>query len=505
MRFFLHTFQLFGYKSRPFRNWLLAHIRDAVFRSSHIAGLAILTLGHTTPLPDWSLFFMWSIAFASSRRYRRDRPKKKLVWTPRMKRLSVSTALLLLFFPVWFLPDTVSSMDWLIALWMADLLVPLLVLAGAAINHPVEQRIHEGFKSRARRRLAERPDLTTVAITGSYGKTSVKFAVHEILSQRYPVLSTPGSFNTPMGICRVLNNELTDEHRYVVLEMGIRHSGDIAELCEIAKPDIAVITCVGVAHLESMGSIEAIAAEKGSLLSYLGRDATAILNADDERVLGMREGLKCNVLTVSTRSRADIRASDIEYGPQGARFRVVTADASALFTTRLLGQHNVLNILLAVAVGMAAGLTLRQMKRAIERLDPIEHRLALRHQGGLVIIDDAFNSNPVGAANATEVLGQFRGGTRVIVTPGMIELGDSEEALNKQFGKQIAANVDHAVLVGPIRTAPIAAGLREEGFPESRIHIVKSLYEAQDWIAATLLPGDIVLFENDLPDQFNEA
>ncbi len=505
-RFFLHSFQLHGYASRPFGAWLRGQLSDSVIRVSHALGLLLILLSIWTSAPNWLLFLLWAGTFASSRRYRRDRPKKPLSWTARMKRLGAITGACLVGFIS--LPSLVSfsaTTQLLSGLWLGDLLSPIAVWLAAQLASPVEKRIREGFKKQARSRIAVRPDLEVIAITGSYGKTSVKFAIREILSQRYPTLATPGSFNTPMGICRVVNNNLTDEHRFAVLEMGMRHPGDIAELCEIVSPNIAVITSVGVAHMESMGSIEAIAAEKGSLLTYLASDGVAILNGDDDRVLNMQRGMSQKVITVSASGRsADFRAVDIRYDTNGAQFDVLWKDERIPFTTRLLGSHNVLNILMAIAVGHVADLSLRQMSHAIARLEPVEHRLEIKERGGLIVIDDAFNSNPVGAAGAVEVLGKFEG-RRVIVTPGMIELGAEEHALNRAFGGQIASNVDDAVLVGPERTRPIAEGLISAGFPESRIHVVKSLFDAQDWVASNLAHGDVVLFENDLPDQFNES
>ncbi|MGB1050180.1 MAG: UDP-N-acetylmuramoyl-tripeptide--D-alanyl-D-alanine ligase, partial [Rhodothermales bacterium] len=402
---------------------------------------------------------------------------------------------------------------WFAGFWLVDLLAPSVVAISAALISPYERRVHEGFKTQARARLLERPDLCTVAITGSYGKTSVKFAVREILAQRFPVLATPGSFNTPMGVSKVINNELNDDHRFLVLEMGIRHPGDIAELTEIATPDIAVITSIGVAHLESMGSIEAIAREKLTILDPLKKGDTAVVNGDDERVLQGATSIRdsrsnddqFSLLTVSTTpGKGHCWAENIRYEVDGARFDVVSNDGDrAAVSTRLLGRHNVLNILLAIGVGMAAGLRLRQAVRGADRIEPVPHRLSIRQERGLTILDDAFNSNPVGAANAVEVLSQMAG-RRVIVTPGMIELGEQETVLNRAFGRQIAASADDAILVGPQRTRPIREGLVDGSFPEERIHSVYSLFEAHAWIEQHCRPGDTVLYENDLPDQFTE-
>ena len=521
-RFFLHRLQLSGYKIRPYRRSLKGPVMDLRIRASHVVGaiwMLLFLFGESRiPGASWWLAGLWMITFASSRRYRRDRTKKPLVWTARMRRLGVTASLLALIpiciglYAGLMAEGTRALIYWFSGWWLADLLAPTMITWAALLTAPFEARIHAGFKTQARARLAQRPDLTCVAITGSYGKTSVKFAVREILAQRYPVLATPGSFNTPMGISKVINNDLNDDHRMLVLEMGIRQPGDIAELVDIARPDIAVITSIGVAHLESMGSIEAIANEKLSLLDSLPVGGVAVVNGDDERVLdGARakqtsgqRGFSLYVVT-TTSGQGDCWAENITYGPEGARFDVVLASGErAALRTALLGRHNVLNVLLAIGVGLSSGLRLRAAVRGADRIKPVPHRLSVRKEKGLIIIDDAFNSNPVGAANAVEVLGSM-GGRRIIVTPGMIELGDEEAALNEAFGRQIAEGADDAVLVGPERTQPIRKGLLAAGFPEDRIHAVHTLFEARDWLGAHARPGDSVLYENDLPDQFTET
>ena len=171
----------------------------------------------------------------------------------------------------------------------------------------------------------------------------------------------------------------------------------------------------------------------------------------------------------------------------------------------MLGKHNILNILLGVAVGLEMGLRLRQIAYAVRRIEPIEHRLQLRKDGPATIIDDAFNSNPVGARNAVEILGHFQTGRRIIVTPGMVELGEKQWEENRLFGEHIAQHVDYAILVGEQQTKPIQAGLEARGFPADRIRIFNSFFDAQDFLRTTVREGDVILYENDLPDQYNET
>ncbi len=515
-RFFLHLIQLEGYDTHAFLHWLQNHVHDAVIRRSHVFGAGILiglllNSDRYGPVFLGSISILWAVSFASSRRYRRTRQKKPLIYTPRLLRIiALSTIVMAAPFLVVLRPvQSAGDLAVLfLSLYGADLLAPFIIVLSSTLLRPVEHSIRNGFKRKARTILAGRQDLAIIAITGSYGKTSVKFATDRVLGYRFPVLATPGSYNTPMGICKVVNNHLDSAHRMLILEMGIRHPGDIAELCDIAKPDIAMITSVGVAHMESMGSIEAIAAEKASLLEYVRPGGHAILNADDVHVARMADEFTGTLWRVSTLNNveAEITASHISFGPDGARFTVsdengVTCD----FRTVLLGRHNVGNILMAIAAGRIHGLRLRQMTAAIEDMEPVPHRLALRMEGEITVIDDAFNSNPVGARNALEILGQFTAGRRVVVTPGMIELGDIQGEENRLFGLAMKDHVDHVILVGERQTAPIREGLDRSGFDPTEIHTVASLFEAQSYLKQYLLPGDTVLYENDLPDQFDES
>lgn len=516
LRYFLHVFQLEGYKSNEFRHWLGDRFNRVVLRLSHklaLAGLVAGFFGFFYGDAFWTaaiLFPLWAVFFASSRLYRSERQKKPLKYTARMKRL-LGTSATLTAIPViagavvWASTGLEGAFWYLVGFFLADFGAPLWVLLAALVLRPVESSIQQGFKRQARGRLSDRRNLTIVGITGSYGKTSVKFIVAEMLKQRYNVLATPSSYNTPMGICLVVNEKLRAEHQVLVLEMGMRYRGDIRELCQLAQPDIAVVTAVGIAHLESMGSIENIAAEKGDIVECMKPSGTAVLNADDERVDAMQSRAKGSVRRVGIdRDDVDISAHDVAYSAEGASFIVRDETGEERrFTTKLLGRHNILNILLAVAVGREMGLRLRQMSYAVERLEPVEHRLHLRLEGSVTIIDDAFNSNPVGARNAVEILGQFNAGRRVIVTPGMVELGPRHWEENRIFGEHIARHdIDLAILVGDEQTRPIQEGLRAEAYPEDRLKVVSSLFDAQELLKSYLRAGDTVLYENDLPDQY---
>lgn len=532
-RFFMHIFQQVGYKPREYRNWLNEHFFSTVFTPEHLFYNAIILLllffltdvitltAGTLITSTFALFW-----FAGVSRYKKEKEKKPLVFTPRLKRLAA------LFFAglaaLWMLMINYSYQSYQIrdfaapfiqtdpyflgfGFLLVDMLVPYLMFPAAWLMMPVEKTIQNGFKKQARRKLASLPGLKVIAITGSYGKTSTKFLIDAFLKERLNVCVTPGSYNTPMGICKVINNDLNAHHQVLILEMGARYRGNIKELCNIAKPDIAVITNVGISHLETFGSQETIAEEKSTLARELKTGGTLILNGDDPLVRGMAS-LREDVHTVFTGTEGSIRASHVKTGTRGTTFEMTWTDggkqdAVEKITTRLLGVHNIQNMLLAAAVACEFDIRLKTVSLAAATMQPVEHRLELKERNGLLIIDDAFNSNPVGAKNAVDVLASFEGGKKILITPGMIELGDRQSRENRLFGEHIGrAGIDHAILVGREQTAHIHEGiLSADPGGATGIDIVNSLFEANDLLTDIAEPGDVVLYENDLPDTYSSA
>lgn len=517
-RLFLHQFQQKGYKPGEYAQHIFGRQLAAFVSKAHLFVVPLFLIGlvegrftetaFTLVIAIFGMVFFLSTGYMSS-----QKPKKPLVFTPRLKRQLAALAVLYgilagsgIYLGMQLrvlLPDiTIIALFWL----LADMLMPLLVLVAAWITRPVETRIQEGFKRQARQKLAQMPDLSVVAITGSYGKTSVKFILKTILEERFSVCYTPGSFNTPMGICKVINNDLQPHHQILVLEMGARYKGNIAELCAIATPDVAVITGVGKAHLETFGSVKTIAKTKGELLEGLARNGTAVLNSDDEHVMNMPLREDVSVLKAGLHTGM-FEVSNIRYGHEGSRFDVHTPEGeTACIRSRLLGEHSIQNLLFGLAVGRHFGLRLSTMALAAGRTEPVEHRLELKPAGDITIIDDAFNSNPVGARNAVDVLADFDSGRRILITPGMVELGDEEEAENHALGLHIGkSGIDAVYLIGKQRTRPIRVGLLEAGYPEAQIQVFSSFFEARDYMNANRQPGDVVLLENDLPDIYEEA
>lgn len=430
----------------------------------------------------------------------KQKAKKPLVITARVKRLAVvmaaMDALLLCAAVCWggrVLPA------------LFPLLLPCWVALAGLCAWPVEKLISELYFRDAQRMLRERPDLVKIGITGSYGKTSVKFILGTLLAEKYQVLVTPSSFNTPMGVTKVIRTRLQPSHQVFVAEMGARHVGDIREMCRLVHPTYGVLTSVGPQHLDTFKTIERIKQTKYELMDAVPEDGCCFFPDD---------GAICRELYDQTRKEkrlcclhggdADVWAEDLSVSPSGSSFTLCCAQGKIACQTRLLGEHNIQNILLAATVCLRLGMTLKQIARGVARLEPVEHRLQLLDTpGGMTIIDDAFNSNPRGAQAALNVLAQFPP-RRIVITPGMVELGGGEAEFNRAFGKQMAGCAEVVMLVGRKHTRPIAEGLAEAGFDANNLHVLGSLDEASALLRTMGRSGDTVLFENDLPDHYTE-
>ncbi|MEE0775522.1 MAG: UDP-N-acetylmuramoyl-tripeptide--D-alanyl-D-alanine ligase, partial [Bacillota bacterium] len=442
-------------------------------------------------------------------------PKKALVFTMRARRLCAvalvifaSPTLLLIFLVLASssVGDFVKAIV-LIALVIYAFCAPYVMMAANLILQPFEESKKAAFFKEAQTMLAENPNLIKVAITGSFGKTSVKHILNIIMEEKYHTLMPPGSYNTPMGITITVREHLKPVHQAFITEMGAKQKGDIKELCALVHPKYGLLTAIGEQHLETFGTFENIIDTKFELIDALPADGIAVLNFDDENIRANAQRMKGEVVSYGLDSvDLDYSAKDIRYHSRGTEFTVIAPNGEEeQIRTRLLGRHNVYNIVGAIAMAHHLGLTLRQAKKAIATLPPVEHRLELKvHANGLVVIDDAFNSNPVGAKAAMEVLGAMDGGKKFLITPGMVELGEKEAEENRKFGMAAAKACDYIALVGVKQTEPIKEGILSAGFPEDHLFIAEDLKAANAFVYGKTVAGDIVLYENDLPDTYNE-
>ena len=512
-RFYLHMLQLESYQLDGYLRYLKRNGSRMIDRTI-VIGAGALILHYLLMLLSWLIFkkadlavckLITLAAFAASayaldQRLHRQKQKKPMAFTARMKRLYACLALVCLLGSLFLWALGIPPYPLFIA-------VPYLALCAGFLMQPTENHINEGFKEQARRRLAERKDLIRIGITGSYGKTSTKFILAAILSEKFRVLATPASFNTPMGLTRVIREQLDNTHQIFLAEMGARHVGDIRELVELVHPTIGLLTSVGPQHLETFHDVETVAQTKFELIEGVSeRGGMAFFSMDGGWVSRLYERAQCKKFSSGLQgTNLDMRADDISVGPAGSEFILRNAYGETIRChTRLLGRHNIQNIALAACCAAQLGMTMPEIARGVARIKPVEHRLQLvPSANGVTLIDDAFNSNPAGAAAAMEVLADFPG-RHLVITPGMVEQGEGEADINRAFGRQMAAAAHVVLLVGKKRSVPIHEGLTEGGMREENIHVVASLEEATQLLARISRPGDVVLFENDLPDNYNE-
>lgn len=428
--------------------------------------------------------------------------KIKLAYTMRVKRLLITRYVLVAVAMVGahYLEDCYD--------------VPLLLLMtldywtilANAINKPMEAAITRWYYNDAKRILRSMPHLTIIGITGSFGKTSTKHFLHRILSERYNVLMTPGNFNTTLGVVRTVREHLKPHHEVFIVEMGAKQRGDIKEICDLVCPDMGIVTSVGEMHLETFGSVENVARTKFELIDALPEGGFGIVNIDSEAALNhiKANGIKVNTYAINS-CKADYRATDIVYSSQRTTFAVEHgAVKDADYATHLLGRGNILNITAALAIAEQMGVSIEARRRGVKQIEQVEHRLSMRRSGGITILDDAYNSNPTGARMALEVLSGFETeGARYVVTPGFVEMGAKQYDNNRSFGRDIAAsNVDAVYVVNEVNREAITAGLNEGGYDMARVATVASFKEAMAELQPRLKAGDVVLYENDLPDSF---
>lgn len=432
--------------------------------------------------------------------------KISLKVTSRVKRLIFTN--LILFLMVLFLTFYLKNVNVrYFVLFTYDVLINFVIILSIIINKPIEKMVYLSYKNKAVKKLKSIGNLKVIGITGSYGKTSSKNILSDILNVKYNALPSPKNFNTPYGLIITVNNYLDKFDDILIAEMGAYKVGEIKQLCNLVKPKYGILTKIGTAHIEIFGSQENIRKGKFELIESLPHDGIGVLNADDPLQVNYKLKNDCKIIWIGIDNKdADVRAIDIKTSNKGTTFNVIfKGDKNKyLFTTKLLGYNNIYNILAALALSKEFGLSVDQMKKAVLGVKSVEHRLELRSAGNITYIDDSYNSNPVGSKMALDVLKDMPA-LRIIMTPGMVELGDKSYELNKKFGTYMKGSSDIVILVGEKITKPIMDGLKEVKFNEKNIHVVNSTKEAFS-LVRSLTDGKeaYCLIENDLPDIYNE-
>ena len=496
----LHILQLENYYNDRYAVWMKKNIKKVldfkviglmaipaflIFIDQRIVGLSLEIIAFLT------LIFTFKKAIE----------KKPFVVTARIRRMYVTDALIVLAL---FICANLFDYKWaILATNIIAILAYTFVYIVNLVNRPVEKLIRHKFIVQAKKKLKDNPYLKIVGITGSYGKTSTKYAINTILSQKYNTLMTPASYNTTMGVVRTINENLSSTHQVFICEMGAKYVGDIKEICDIVKPRYGALTAIGPQHLDTFKSLDNVRKTKLELIDSLPDSVgLAFVNWEDENIRNSEITKK--MVKYGLSKEADYYADNIKITEKGSTFDVIIPDKDPInIKTRLLGELNILNIVCAVAIADKLGLSEREIKLGAKYLRAVPHRLELKQNpNGSIIIDDAYNSNVKGANMALDVLKSFENRKKILITPGIVELGEKSEEINKNLGKKAAESADYIILVGAKQTIRIYEGIKEKKYPEGKVFIAKDLNEALVKMKEEMTEKSVILLENDLPDNY---
>ena len=485
--FYMHMFQLNSYFLKKYGNWMKVNIKKILLRSINIIIPTLILLFNNNIARIISIIIL---AISILANLPKSKAKIPLKFTNRVIRMFITQAILITII-------CIISNNY-ITFGVLNIIAFGLCIIANIINYPIEYGIRKHYINDAKKILKNMPNLIVIGVTGSYGKTSVKNFLVKTLSAKYEVLTTPKNYNTTMGVVKTIREELKPIHQIFVCEMGATKIGDIKEICDIVNPKFGVITSIGPQHLESFKTIENIIKTKFELYDSVNKNGgITFLNYDNEYLAKQN---RSNTLAYGINNeKLDYNAYNLKSSSQGLSFSINNVD----FKTKLIGRHNIVNITGAIAVANYLEIPLDRLVPRVREFKSVEHRLQLISKGNLNIIDDAYNSNPVSSKSAIDTLSEFDG-PKIIVTPGLIELGGDEEKYNFEFGEYMCDVCDYIFLVNSTISKYVLNGINSKKYNNDKIFMVNSPQEAVMQITNFGLNDKItVLLENDLPDNYN--
>ena len=513
LRRYLHIFQQEEYSGPRFLDWIA---RSAAFDkrlSGALAGLLLIAwIGTANAWPTTTLALA-GVALLASGLLEPDperAAKKKLVMTNRAWRI-LGVAMTLAVVLAGVVAVLRLEAHWtLLALIVAIQILPLALVAANLCLIPVETHIQNGFRRAAESRLrAVGPKV--VGITGSFGKTSVKHILGHVLEMTTNTLYTPGSVNTVMGIARIINERLRDNCRFFLVEMGAYGVGSIERLCKFTPPDQGIITSIGAAHYERFKDLDTVARAKFELAeAVVARNGRMVIHTqvlDEPYARSFVDRDRDRFVIVGESPEADVKVRSVVQKQDGLHVEIAHGPAIHRLYAPLYGLHHGHNMALAFAFAVEMGQSPAHVVQALRSTPQIAHRLELKSlSSGARLLDDAYNSNPSGFANALDLLDTLRrpGGRRILVTPGVAELGARHDEVHADLGRKAAHKTDITIAVRPERIAAFTRTFTNAGTDAELIECDR-FDEAQQWLDANLGPEDIVLIENDLPDVYERV
>ncbi len=491
-------------RGNKYLKWLRSNLKKNYW-TWDVLGFVLFSFSKSSILDILFMIFYGILLFLFIYEKKKRETKLPLKFTGRIIRLFF-TIFIFSLVPFWVL--TKSEIFCYLLLFLFLYFNNLMVVLANIINIPVEKLIKYYFKRKSIKKLKSFSGLEVIGITGSYGKTSSKNILGDVLNIKYNALKSPENYNTPFGLMITINDYLTKYYDYFIAEMGACKKHEIKELCDLVYPKYGILTKIGIAHLETFLSIENIIKTKFELIESLPSDGIGILNADDENQINYHLENNCKIIWIGieNKEKADLYATNIKLSSKGTKFTVYFKKKKkrVIFETKLLGEANIYNLLSAIALGSSLGLTDNELVLGVSKVKPVEHRLNIKKYYDMYLIDDAYNANIDGAKMALGVLKLMKG-KKIVITSGIIELGNLQYDINKELGKFIANCTDIAILIGEKQTEPIYDGLLEKKFKKENIYVFNSIKEGLAILQSLKEKETYILLQSDLPDIFNES
>lgn len=413
------------------------------------------------------------------------------VMTARIKRLLISLTM------IGVLPYFIFPYHTLLFL-LETISIPFLIILASIVNMPIERYINNRYLNKSRQILSKIKPFT-IGITGSYGKTSTKHYLYQIIKDYYYTYVSPKSYNTPMGLSKCINNDLPLLTEVFVAEMGATKKHDIEELVDLVDVNLGIITEIGPQHLESFKTIENVLETKLEILKSNSIEAL-VINNDNELLRNYAYPKSLKVITIGINTNADYQAKNIILTHQGLFFDIYVNDEFfGNIKTQLLGRHNISNILCVVATCEYLKIPKEHIINSIKKIEPFKHRLSLEKINHILLIDDAFNSNIVGFKNALEVL-KLTNYKKIVITPGIVDAGEKMEDLNKEIGSYLVEELDMIYLIQ--NEASLYIEKYFQGCAFKNYEMVQSFQQAYNQAIKKYKEEVTILIENDLPDNY---
>ena len=424
--------------------------------------------------------------------------KTSLIWTKRIVRFAIMhfAILLAITLPYFIL---ISNFWWiLLGVTCEFLLLPAIFILSASIMQPCESAIKNFYIKKACKILENFKGIK-IAITGSFGKTSTKNFLAEFLRKKYKVCVTPKNYNTPMGLCKTVLENLKADDEILIIEMGARRKGDIKQLMQMAKPNFGIITAIGEQHMQSFCNLENIKSTKYELCEHMCKNGKVVFDVSSESTEQLFQKYKGKKYAVG--QGGDCSVKNVKCSRNGSSFKLCIDGECHAAKTKILGRALIDDIAVAACMAHLLGVETKSIVSTISSLLPVPHRLQLLENPFCTIIDDSYNSNLLGARQACECLKLFKG-KKIVVSPGLVEQGDKQYELNFKLGKMIAGCCDEFVIMNEVNKTALTKGALAGGLKKGKLHYAYSRSEQKQILKTLQEKSCVVLFENDLPDNF---